>query len=540
MANPTNLNEYYQSQGQALPTVQARAPLYAQYGGTGAYSGTAAQNSFLLGKLTSGAQSPASSTSASPTTTAGAIGTVPPVTVPPVSPIPNVSTELATYLNNLNAQVNTNQAAVTAKEGEIAQQKTDAQLLADQLTNQTADRIAAEDQQGLPALGKDLQDLTNLSRSQTAQYIQGIQNSELNGGLAANVNAKQNFLNRQNAIDSMLTNSLISAKQGDISNAQAQVDRAISLKYDPIKQQLQNKLDFIQMNYNELDRADKKLADVKTQQWNLQMKQIELQQQQQQDIQNIALQAAQNGAPNSVLKTINGATSVADATSKAAGYFQDPLDVKLKKLQIQKVQADLRPEPKGTNIKIVKIDGKDYIQNPDGTLSLPVLPKTPQNAAAQQAAQDKIKTINSLIDHKGLAQTVGTTGFFGRGGTLNPGRKQDFIASVEQLRGELTLQNLIDSKAQGATFGALSEGELRLLANSASKIGTWAIADKNGKVTGYQASEKAFKTELDNIRKLTERALINSSETDQYLDTVDSILQQENNPYSQAGYMISQ
>ncbi len=50
---PSTLAEYYQQQGQSLPSLQERAPLYSQYGGQGNYQGTAEQNTFLLGKLTS-------------------------------------------------------------------------------------------------------------------------------------------------------------------------------------------------------------------------------------------------------------------------------------------------------------------------------------------------------------------------------------------------------------------------------------------------------------------------------------------------------
>jgi hypothetical protein len=45
----------------------------------------------------------------------------------------------------------------------------------------------------------------------------------------------------------------------------------------------------------------------------------------------------------------------------------------------------------------------------------------------------------------------------------------------------------------------LSEGELRLLANSATKLGSWAITDSDGKVIGYKTSESSFKKELDSI-----------------------------------------
>lgn len=52
MPNPTNLSQYYQGQGQALPSVSQRSSLYSQQGGQGSYTGSLSQNTFLLGKLT--------------------------------------------------------------------------------------------------------------------------------------------------------------------------------------------------------------------------------------------------------------------------------------------------------------------------------------------------------------------------------------------------------------------------------------------------------------------------------------------------------
>jgi len=69
MATPTNLAQYYSSKGQGLPSVQQRAPLYEQYGlgSASTYSGTAQQNTQLLGKLLGGGVTSAPAQSA-PTT----------------------------------------------------------------------------------------------------------------------------------------------------------------------------------------------------------------------------------------------------------------------------------------------------------------------------------------------------------------------------------------------------------------------------------------------------------------------------------------
>lgn len=173
-------------------------------------------------------------------------------------------------------------------------------------------------------------------------------------------------------------------------------------------------------------------------------------------------------------------------------------------------------------------------------------PKEKQVAAAAlknaQASipvmQDKIATINGLKDAPGLQTRVGTNilartpnGFWGGVGKASTivgaglmlakdlpdklsGAGQDFAASIHKVTNGLTLQNLIDSKAQGATFGALSDSELQLLASSATRLSDWEIKDKNGVGKGiWNIDENSFKRELDNINKLTARALVMSGQS---------------------------
>jgi hypothetical protein len=45
----------------------------------------------------------------------------------------------------------------------------------------------------------------------------------------------------------------------------------------------------------------------------------------------------------------------------------------------------------------------------------------------------------------------------------------------------------------------LSNQELQVLSSSATKLGTWAIPDKNGQTVGYNTSEANFKKEIDKI-----------------------------------------
>lgn len=132
-----------------------------------------------------------------------------------------------------------------------------------------------------------------------------------------------------------------------------------------------------------------------------------------------------------------------------------------------------------------------------------IIPASPEQLLP---IKDRITDVDSLISSKALSKAVGTNVF----GRFNPtelftGAKSNFIASIEQLTGRLTVSNLQNAKQQGATFGALSDSELRLLQNSATKINKWAIKNKKGTVTGYSANENDFKGELGKILNFAKR-----------------------------------
>lgn len=80
------------------------------------------------------------------------------------------------------------------------------------------------------------------------------------------------------------------------------------------------------------------------------------------------------------------------------------------------------------------------------------------------------------------------------------GERQNLVASIRQMTDTLTLDTLIQAKERGATFGALSDTELGVLASSGTKISNWAVKDGDGNVLGYNASEDSFKKEIDKVK----------------------------------------
>ncbi len=177
--------------------------------------------------------------------------------------------------------------------------------------------------------------------------------------------------------------------------------------------------------------------------------------------------------------------------------------------------------------------------------------------------QDKIAAATALKESKGLNSRVGTNiqsrtpqgvlGTIGKAATIigipalgsdaadkMSGAGQDFSAGVHKLVSGLTLDALIEAKARGATFGSLTEGELGILANSASQLNDWEIKDKNGKGTGvWNIDERSFKKEIDNIQNLTQRAIVQAGQSlfdNDEESVLDQTFNSKNQPIDPSNY----
>lgn len=170
-------------------------------------------------------------------------------------------------------------------------------------------------------------------------------------------------------------------------------------------------------------------------------------------------------------------------------------------LQNQKLKKEINT-PTASDLQFVPATANQ----PAGVFNKTTGAFTPTNATnsdntMQMAlAQSNIQQVSGLLANSALSGVVGPNEF-ARNEFFNAfnGNSSNFIAGVQQLTNQLTLTNLENAKTNGATFGALSDPELSLLQQSATKLNTWAIKDGNGNVTGYKTDEKSFKQELDKI-----------------------------------------
>jgi hypothetical protein len=154
------------------------------------------------------------------------------------------------------------------------------------------------------------------------------------------------------------------------------------------------------------------------------------------------------------------------------------------------------------------------------------------NASTAKTFTDKVNQIKGLQkDNGGEAAAVGSN-MFSRDESNQPGiinslkgmiynvihpitsasnfltgAKSNYVAGVQQLTNQETLNNLLQLKQAGGTLGALNESEGQMLRDAATKINNWAVKDADGNVTGYNTSEENFNAELQRLRDLAQKAV---------------------------------
>jgi hypothetical protein len=344
------------------------------------------------------------------------------------------------------------------------------------------DRQAIEKQAGIPQLAqrtRDLESQINTINANNQAAIMQIRNqSSTEGGTAGILSAREDALNRSAAAKLLPLTAMYQAEIGNLNAAKEQVNAYIADENAYQDRVYQWKSDIADKVYDQMTTKQKR-------QWDLQDQQLQINLNSTKDLNNNKSKWAEVAIDNgqsSVLKGIMSATT------------QEELDNYVAQLRLQ----------------------------PTGTTDVTGLPSAQAETFKLVQDQSNIKNITSLLSSGGMSTAVGTNilarqpgGFWGAIGKIATvigvpglfkdawksatGQTQDFISGVEQLQSQLSLDSLINAKAKGATFGALSDTEMRILASSASKLGSWVKRDSSGNAVGYNTTESNFKKELDKI-----------------------------------------
>lgn len=246
-----------------------------------------------------------------PTVNAGDIGNVKPIVVPSQP----TEDSLPNSINGLLEQMNKDAALKSEQSNKDADKVfSDTTALMRMLEGQQAEQTQLEQEKGIPEINKQISDLKALQTQQLGQYLGGVNTITGKNISKEAQSVGQTAIQRKYGIDSLLTSSLVQAKQGNLTYAQTLVKNAISAKYEPIKARLQTQQFILgQLNTKVArDEADKKA---------LQLKQLDKQMEDEKGVQGIALEIAKNGGNPSIVKD---SKNVMEAINKAGSMLSTP------------------------------------------------------------------------------------------------------------------------------------------------------------------------------------------------------------------------
>lgn len=303
---------------------------------------------------------------------------------------------------------------------------------------------------------------------------------------------------RDNAINSLVLSAQADVARGRFNAANSRIDRAVKAKFEPMQAQLDAK----QFNLARLDEAVREgkvdLDASQERKFNLQVSQVAQEKSALDEAVAMQTNILRNQPPSNIRHALLKAQTKEEinAIPGIQDYLLSPeekLDMELKRAQIRKTLASIDPGGRSSD-------------SVDEMLSV------------NQATEQKLDLIDRILDNKrGLEGATGTT-IFGRGvlggaSSILSGEQQRFAADIGQLISRESLDNLIDIKKQGATFGALSDGERRAVADAATSLSGFAIYDDNGVFTGrFNAAPKDVIDELERIQKLALTSFERSNE----------------------------
>lgn len=85
--------------------------------------------------------------------------------------------------------------------------------------------------------------------------------------------------------------------------------------------------------------------------------------------------------------------------------------------------------------------------------------------------------------------------------------KEQFLGDVQYLLNNRVFDKLTELKAQGATFGSLSEGELSTIASASSNLSSLGIKDEGGNLIGFRGGEENLRQELALYQDIMQRGM---------------------------------
>lgn len=411
---------------------------------------------------------------------------------------------------------------------------------------------------------QQLNEISGMIKMHQATALQNQERALQSGETSGFASREAQNIQRTDAIEALKLNAIADSLQGNISLAEKRAKLATDAKFAQYTQDIDVARNQIIDNWDSFTAAEKKKAQATLLKLDKDDAFVAQAKEDDKAIQEIGFKLAQYGVDMKTIQGVLSAGSVSDALAMAGSKLQDPrmkmemesirIDQTLKKAQIKKANYELE--------LLQKYDG---LSPSEYAKALKEEQETIKNAKDEkervrlqgQSLDGSIILIGSILDSKAIDSVVGptslsraptsakgvasrigasvatgaTVGAFGGPvgailggiggvayGVANSlqGRKDAITGSADYLVGQTEqfiskkfLDNLIESKAAGATFGALTKPEQDALTAAATAIGQRRIYEGKGEeriVVGYDMAEKDYKREMNTILDLTKKA----------------------------------
>lgn len=438
-------------------------------------------------------------TAVQPTVSANELAT-PPAPVTP--PIPAVNTNDGSRTGNLIDNTATNTQQFIQSESANAQKRDElASLLGTQTFDASGQRDKLNEQFGVPTNLTRLTDIqTQLARRNTDS---GVAKTQITGAAGQTLGQAQREVtqeDRENAVRNAGLAAEANVLQGNIETASTLINNAMTDYYSD--RQMKNSNMITQLNYFS------SIADAETKQL-LQKEQrgYEEDQRKIQRVQSTVDAALASGAATaSDIKMLTNPQTTDEerlALSQlivASGAKQErDMDLAVKAQQLAKLRE---PQVATRETSIVDVNGsKQLVDTQTGAVIATFGADVTTDEISNARDIQFVNTVDTLKNHPGMSKAVGTTAlarFTPFKADVMTGQVSDFVGSVENITKQLTLNTFAEAKAKGITFGAGSEGEWKLLGESATKIAQWRRERDDGSLY-YDTSEGNMNKELDTI-----------------------------------------
>lgn len=221
---------------------------------------------------------------------------------------------------------------VAQAQADFNQSNSDLKSVYDLLGGATAKQQSLENTAGVPDLQKRLGELQAID----AGYVSDLShiNSQQLQGTAAQQGTSTSELGRQINLKDLnysaviasqnvniqraTNNAVVASVQGQLANAQANIQRALDLEFKPLQQKVDYLSTFLKLNADKLSTAEQNQLQYQITQ---QKQSNDIALQNKKDIYSVLTTAAQNGADNATLQKIQNAANPMDAVALAGHYL---------------------------------------------------------------------------------------------------------------------------------------------------------------------------------------------------------------------------